>query len=91
MSTTKPYAQSEGNKPHFGGKAWYGYNLNAFVRIPSLTANKDGSFSLSDTPAYVERISLTTAGSNEAKDAAELLARINHREPREYPALLAIL
>ena len=76
MTTTVPYGKAEGAKPSFAGKAWYGYKLHAFVRIPNMDVRKTGECVLTETPAYIERIEVTAANDSDSAEAADLLVRL---------------
>lgn len=74
-STRVPHGNEE-NKLRFGAKSWYGYWLHAFVRIPEMKVGKNGTVTMTDTPSFIERIDVTSAGTDMAVDAAKLLARM---------------
>lgn len=73
MSTSTAYGKEEGQTPTFGGKAWYGYNLVAYVRVQNMGDPAH------ETGAYIERIDLTAANESEAQAAADLLCRMTNQ------------
>jgi hypothetical protein len=74
-ASTKVPAGTKTGKTSFASKAWYGYWLHALVRIPEMTTRKNGQITFTDTPAYIEAISLTSAAADMAVEGAALLTR----------------
>lgn len=74
-ASTKVPAGTKTGKTSFASKAWYGYWLHALVRIPEMTTRKNGQVVFTDTPLFIEAVSLTSAAADMAVEGADLLAR----------------
>ena len=71
--TSRKVAYGDKNQvTQFADKAWYGYWLHAVVRVPAMLP----AHRLTATPSFIERIDLTSAGSDMALDADHLVTRM---------------
>lgn len=72
--------------PKWSGKSWYGYQLNALVRVDEMDVRKNGEISTVKTsPNFIEAISVHTAKSDTVVDGLRLLSLMRHGQLRDDP------